>query len=105
MQEDNTREIAIQIFSRPPRPRNSIQLNLESNIELNSQEEIDLFILNVLSLITLHGIEVLFGHTDIMRLTEADYFLIQEYTESYGYQIIKRFDPENNLIVRFEKVY
>ena len=106
MEEDNTREIALQIFSKPPGRRNSIQLQLESTtMQLDTQEQVETFILNVLSLITLHGIDILFGHTNIMELTHANYDLIQEYVNSYGYQIVTRFDDEGNLVIKFEKIY
>lgn len=106
MEEDNTREIALQIFSKSPGRKNSIQLQLESTtMQLNTQEQVDTFILNVLSLITLHGIDILFGHTNIMELTNNDYDLIQEYVNSYGYKVVTRFDDEGNLVIKFEKIY
>lgn len=106
MEEDNTREIALQIFSKLPGRKNSIQLQLESTtMQLGTQEQVDTFILNVLSLITLHGIDILFGHTNIMELTNNDYDLIQEYVNSYGYKVVTRFDDEGNLVIKFEKIY
>lgn len=106
MEEDNTREIALQIFSKPPGRRNSIQLQLESTtMQLETEAQIEAFILNVLSLITLHGIDILFGHTNIMELTHADYDLIQEYVNSYGYKVVTRFDDEGDLVIKFEKIY
>lgn len=104
-EEDNTREIAEMIFRKPPGKKNSIQLQLEEHTaNIANNQGIDLFIINILSLITLHGVEILFGHRQILQLTEKDFNLIQEYVMSYGYKINKR-ALDNKLIINFEKIY
>ena len=103
-EDDNTKEIAIAIFSQPPRPPNTIQLNLEEQTaDIAQQQGVDNFIFDILSIIIMHGIEILFNHNNISKLSENDFNLIQEYTNSFGYKILKKIDDINHvLIIGFE---
>lgn len=107
MEEDNTRYIAEKIFTKPPQSKNSIELGLEeetANIAL--REGIDQYIFEILSVILMHGIEILFGHRNILELTENNFFLLQEYANSFGYNIKKKIDEEKRLLfISFEKIY
>lgn len=107
---DNTREIANQIFTRPPQPKNSIQLQLEEQTsDIATKEGADKFIFEILSVITLHGVQILFGHRDIVSLTEENLFLLQKYVHSYGYHIKtdirKDLTGRKHLIIGFDKIY
>lgn len=104
-EEDNTREIAYNIFSKPPGKKNSIQLQLEDRTaDIANKKGVDLFIVNILSIITMHGVEILFGHRQLLQLTESNFNLLQQYVNSYGYHINKRIE-NNKIIVNFEKIY
>lgn len=104
-EEDNTKEIAQNIFSRPPGKKNSIQLQLEDKTaDIANQRGVDMFITKILTIITLHGVEILFGHRQLLQLTEENYNLLQRYVNSYGYYMIKKID-NNKIIINFEKVY
>lgn len=107
---DNTKQIAIEIFSKSPRPANSIQLQLEEQTsDIATKEGADAFIFEILSVITLHGVEILFGHRDIVRLTDDDLSLLQQYVHSYGYHIKTDiridFTGRKHLIIGFDKIY
>lgn len=78
MEEDNTFEIAKQIFSKPPGPRKSIYLWTED--ECPNFKEI------VIS-ITLHGIFILYGHYNYLSLNNEQIEYLKQYIESYGYSL------------------
>ena len=103
---DNTMYIAEQIFCKPPKPKNSIDLQLEEETEdiANTSTNKDVFIQNIIASITFHGVYFLYGHRNIVSLTENQFYKINEYVESYGYTIIKKI-VDNNLIIKFEKIY
>ena len=107
MTDDNTREIAEQIFSRPPGEPNSIDLQLDDGtIDFMREEgyEMNNFVKDILSMITLHGVEILFGHRNIMMLSDDDVFLLKKYIRSYGYELkVKRVGTV--MIIDFEKYY
>jgi hypothetical protein len=105
MEEDNTREIAEQIFSKPPGEPNTIDLSFhESTINYINQDEVHAYIRDVISIITMHGVEILFGHKNVMMLTEDQLFLVKQYTRSYGFDMT--FNVENNtIIIGFKKIY
>ena len=84
---DNTEFIARQIFSRPPGLKNSIQLQLEEQTIEQGQEDPENFIQEILSVITLHGIKILFGHVNFYTLSQSQINLIKQYSESYGYYL------------------
>lgn len=88
MEEDNLNYIAEQIFSKPPEAPNSIQLQLEEQTaDIAEQEGASNFIFNILFIITFKGIEKLYGHKNIMELTERQYETICSYVASYGYKL------------------
>lgn len=106
--DDNTRDIAEQIFTRPPGEPNSIDLSLDDSTVnfMNESQNIDShkFIRDIISMITLYGIEILFGHKNIMALTEDELFLLKKYTRSYGYDMNVHLDG-TTLYVEFKKFY
>jgi len=108
--EENTfemipEEIAKKIFKNPPGDLNSIDLGLEEEtIEYAIIDGYDNFILNILKIITLHGVKILFGHDNITSLSEDEIFLIKRYTRSYGYNLLIKLE-NNNVYIKFEKTY
>jgi hypothetical protein len=99
---DNTRDIAFEIFSKQVLAKNSIQLELEESC-VDLKENVEDFVFDVLTMITFHGIEILYGHKNIAMLTKDQFKLVQEYTNSYGYNITHRI-KDNNLLIGFEKI-
>jgi hypothetical protein len=107
MEEDNTKYIAEQIFSRPPGEPNSIDLQLDdSTVDFIENEGYvpHNFIRDVLSVITLHGVQILFGHRNVMILSEDELNLLKQYTRSFGYELKIKIDGRM-VIVSFEKYY
>jgi hypothetical protein len=107
MEEDNTRNIAEQIFSKPPGVPNSIDLQLDdSTIDFMENEGYipQSFIRDVLSVITLHGVEILFGHKNIIELSEQDLLLLKQYTRSYGYELSVKLE-DRTIMIGFQKYY
>ena len=107
MEEDNTKYIAEQIFSKPPGEPNSIDLQLDdSTVDFIEREGYvpHTFIRDVLSVITLYGVQVLFGHRNIMALSEEELLLLRRYTRSYGYELKIKLDGRT-LMISFEKYY
>lgn len=101
-EKDNTREVAMQIFSLPPSEPNTISLGIENEINTGNTN----LIRDVVSLITLHGIEYLFHHRNIMTLTEEQFLLVKRYTRSYGFDINVEIDEVNsNIKISFSKIY
>jgi hypothetical protein len=85
---DNIEEIATEIFGKPPGAPNSIQLQLEdATADIAVQEGVDNFVFNILCLLTFRGMEILYGHKNMLQLTEQNFDLISEYVRSYGYKI------------------
>lgn len=107
MEEDNTRYIAEQIFSKGPGDENSINLQLdESTVDFMENEGCDRnkFIQDIITMITLHGVEILFGHKNVRKLTDDQIFLVKQYTRSYGFNMILKTDS-NKVMLEFEKMY
>jgi hypothetical protein len=107
MDQDNTRSIAEQIFNKYPGVPNSIDLQLDdSTIDFIENEGYisHNFIRDVLSVITLHGVEILFGHKNIILLNEEDLFLLKKYTRSYGYELSIKIE-DRTIMIGFEKYY
>lgn len=86
---DNTKDIAWEIFKNSPGLPNSIDLQLdESTIDfIENGNDLANCIKNIISSITLHGIEILYGHKNIYLLSNDDLILIKQYTRSYGYEL------------------
>jgi hypothetical protein len=83
---DNIVEIAEEIFSKPPGPPNSIQLELEEDTSYMARDVgIADFVFQILYLITFNGIEKLYGHKNVQRLSESEFLHIVDYVKSYGY--------------------
>lgn len=107
MSDDNTREIAEQIFRRPPGEPNSIDLQLDDGtIDFMREEgyEMNDFVRDILSMITLHGVEILFGHRNILTLSDDDVLLLKKYIRSYGYEL-KVNRVSTVVMIDFEKYY
>jgi hypothetical protein len=107
MEEDNTRNIADQIFNKPPGVPNSIDLQLDdSTIDFMENEGYipQSFIRDVLSVITLYGVEILFGHKNIILLSEDEMSLLKQYTRSYGYELNVKIE-DRTIMIGFEKHY
>lgn len=104
---DNTRDIAEKIFNKPPMGVNSINLQLDdSTVDFMKTEGYvaDNFIKEILTIITLHGIEIIFGHKNIMLLSDDDIFLLKQYTRSYGYELcVKIVDKTIN--IDFKRIF
>lgn len=85
---DNIDEIARTIYSSPPGPPNSIQLELEEeSANLAQKEGVHNYIFNVLCLLTFKGMERLYGHKNILHLTEEQFSKVCDYVKSYGYEL------------------
>lgn len=83
---DNINEIAEGIFNYPPKSANSIQLQFEEETaDYAMQDGYENFLFNILFLITFRGIEILYGHRNILELTRNQYNKVNEYVKSYGY--------------------
>jgi hypothetical protein len=107
MEEDNTRYIAEEIFSKPPGEPNSIDLSLDdSTVDFIENEGYNnhSFIRDIISVITLHGVERLFGHRNVMLLKEEELFLLKRYTRSYGYELKIKIE-DRTIFIAFEKYY
>ena len=102
-------DIAYKIFTKPPKERCMIELHLEEETARLAQEgNVDDFIFNILSIITFKGVEILFGHKNILALTEDNIRLLQKYVNSYGYEIVKEYreiDGKMSLLISFDKIY
>lgn len=86
--EDNIHEIVERLFSELPREENSIQLQLEEESYFIAREDYSNYIFELMCLITLGGIEFLYGHRNIMNLTETQFNIINSYIKSIGYSIV-----------------
>jgi hypothetical protein len=107
MEEDNTRYIAEQIFTKPPGEPNSIDLQLDdSTVDFIETEGYipQKFIRDVLSVITLHGVQILFGHKNILELSEDNISLLKRYTRSYGYELSIKVE-DRTIMIGFQKYY
>ena len=107
MDQDNTKYIADQIFSKPPGEPNSIDLQLDdSTVDFMENEGYTphSFIRDVLSVITLHGVQILFGHKNIVLLNETELVLLKKYTLSYGYELNIKME-DKMLMISFQKYY
>jgi hypothetical protein len=86
--EDNIEEIAMNIFTKPPGPCNSIQLQLEElTADIAMEQGVENFIFDILCLITHRGIQILFGIEHFWQISEQQFMLLREYTRSFGYEI------------------
>lgn len=101
-ENDNTKEVAMQIFSVPPGDPNTVSLGIENDLTCVDTN----LIRDVVSLITLHGIEYLFNHRNIMSLSEQQFLLVKRYTRSYGFDVFVEIDESSSSIrISFCKFY
>jgi len=90
--DDNTKEIAHEIFSKPPQPPNFIQLQLEEQTaqiacKADAHNFINEILNEILFVITSHGIKYLYGHKNLLALSDKQIEKIKEYVRSYGYNV------------------
>lgn len=105
--DDNTRDIAEQIFTKLPGEPNSIDLEMdESTIDFIETEKVSLhnYIRDIISMITLHGIEILYRHRNIMDLSDEQLMLVKKYTRSYGFELSIHID-DKTITIGFDKIY
>ena len=101
--DDNTIYIAEAIFSKPPGEKGSIDLGIEDPETINNySNDPVLFTNEILTKITMYGVYILYGHSDITLLTERNVNLIREYTLSYGYDI--RYEIEEKIMIEFIRI-
>lgn len=85
MNNDNLREIAEAIYSKPPGEKNTVQLQLEEQTYNESGKYI---VFEILYLITYYGIRILYGDIKITDLSRDQMELVKRYVRSYGYDLI-----------------
>lgn len=94
-ESDNINEIAEQIFTKPPGPPKSIELQLEEiTADLAQTTGVTTFVFNILCLLTFRGMEILYGGKEkrtgsqlLLTLTEPQFRELGKYVASYGYKI------------------
>ena len=100
--KDNTRDIAENIFTNQVKEKCSIQLQLDEFIDDNELQ-------SMLSMITAHGVAILYHPKNIFQLDATEFARLQEYVNSFGYEMVKkRINNDNGTTtVRyiFNKVY
>jgi hypothetical protein len=85
---DNLDDIAELVYKSSPQAPNTIQLQLDDlTAEIAESEGVENFVFNILCLITFKGIEILYGHDNVMNLTERQYEKVCQYVQSYGYTL------------------
>lgn len=84
---DNINKIVEKLFSELPKEENSIILQLEEETYFKIKDEYDNYMFDILCLITLGGIEYLYGHRNILELTESQFDNISRYIKSINYKI------------------
>lgn len=95
--KDNTYEIAKNIFSNNIKPPKFYSLQLEEMSRNIAEEQgINDYIQGILSIITVHGIEILYGHRDLNKLNHDNIDTIKMYVKSYGYSLNQK--EENNYL-------
>lgn len=95
--DDNINEIAEGIFNFPAKPPSSIQLQFEEQTaDFANQDGFENFLFNILFLITFKGIEILYGHRDILKLTKRQYENVNDYVKSYGYKLVVTVNGTND---------
>lgn len=101
-EQDNLYDIAKSIFNNAIKPPKTYCLSLEEiSLEIAEKQGFDEYIQGLLSIITVHGIEILYGHKNINILKENEIDTIKMYVKSYGY-ILKQKEFDNKLHWFFE---
>lgn len=90
-ENDNTYQIAKEIFSKLIQPPKTYSLQLEeASRNIAEEQGINEYIQGILSIITVYGIEILYGHRDLNSLNSAQIDTIKMYVKSYGYSLDKQ---------------
>lgn len=85
---DNTYQIAKNIFSNTIKPSKFYSLQLHEISRTFAEEQgVNEYIQGILSIITIHGIEIVYGHRDLNKLKESEIDNIKLYVKSYGYSL------------------
>lgn len=87
--DDNTFLVAKSIYSYNIQPPNFYKLGLEDDetLDIAEKQGFDSYVQGLLTIITMHGVEILYGHKDITKLTQTQIDTIKSYTRSYGYNL------------------
>jgi len=107
--DDNTYLIAKSIFTGCIQKPKFYSLQLEPENEGNSlkiaeKQGIQTYIQNILSIITVHGIKLLYSHCDINKLTESQIQTVKMYVKSYGYILEKKQDDNGYIHWKFKSL-
>jgi hypothetical protein len=95
--DDNTYNIAKKIFSQSIKPAKFYLLQLHENSrDIAEEQGVDEYIQGILSIITLHGVEILYGHRNFNSLTEDQLDTVKLYVKSYGYKLVQ--EPRENFL-------
>lgn len=102
---DNLFDIAKSIYNFPIRKPKTYNFQLEDSetYEIAEKQGFEEYIQGMLSIITLHGVEILYNHRNFNKLTESELDTVKSYTRSYGYNLIQ-IHNENYLDWKFEKI-
>lgn len=102
---DNSLEIAKSIYTHRIQKPNTYNFQLEDKetYEIAEKQGFEEYIQGLLSIITLHGVEILYGHRNFNKLTESELDTVKMYTRSYGYNLIQ-IQNDNYLDWEFEKI-
>ena len=84
--DDNLDDLVEQILGNPPQPPGSIQLQLEEETSYIAQKQgVEQFVFDILCMITIKGVQKLFGHKNLLKLTQDEFCVVSQYVKSYGY--------------------
>lgn len=87
--EHNLDTIAEAVFTRPPGEAGTVQLQLdELSAEAAAERGADRVEFEILCIITVKGIEILYGHRDLTALSEQQFEHVRRYVRSMGYELI-----------------
>lgn len=85
---DNISDIVEAVFDNPPGAQNSVLLQLDStSTDLAYKRGVETYVFEILCLITFKGMQRLYGHKNLMELTECEFNTIAAYMRSMGYKI------------------
>jgi hypothetical protein len=80
----NINEIITFIFGQDPKPANTIKL-VPTEDSLDNLKPHDIFVF--VKTVALHGMQYLFGTSDFSSLSESDFAMMRQYTNSFGFDI------------------
>ena len=93
--ETNLVNIARIIFSRPPQPPYSIQLQLDDGSISQNQHDTKTIINEMLTIFLLAGIQIKWGDDFRLKdITDEHLEILKQYSRSIGYEPIIEIEPE-----------